>query len=56
MIDEQLDLISVVLDIPFEDRRVGAFEHDIFDPELIDDMGDHISAPSAHVSGRPPAT
>src|SRR5437667_12682287 len=53
VVDEQIDLVSVVLDIPFEYRRVGAFEHDLFEPELIDDAGDHISAPGAHVFGDP---
>ena len=44
--DKQVDLVAVVLDVPFEHRGIGAFEHHLCEAELVDNAGSDVGAPS----------
>jgi len=46
VIDKQVDLVAVVLDVPFEHRGIGAFEHHLCEAELVDNAGSDVGAPS----------
>lgn len=37
MVDEQVDLVVVVLDVPLEYQGVGRFEHDVIQVQAVDD-------------------
>src|SRR5437899_13028264 len=45
VIDEQVHLGAIVLDVPFEDRRIGGFEHHRGEPKAVDEGGNRIGSP-----------
>src|SRR5437763_16299748 len=45
MINEQVDVASVVLDVPCEYFRVGCFEHQLVRAELVNQKRRHLRAP-----------
>jgi hypothetical protein len=49
MVNEEIDLVAVILDLPFEHRWVRSFKHHLFKSELIDDARDHVSTPGLDV-------
>src|SRR5699024_5968453 len=37
VVDEQVHLVAVALHVPLEHRRVGGLEHDVLQPQAVDD-------------------
>jgi hypothetical protein len=51
MIHKAIYFSAVIFDILREDFRIGRFKHRLFKSQSVDDLGDHIGAPSLHVLG-----
>src|SRR4051812_4533193 len=51
VVDEEVDLVAVVLDVPFEDRAVGSLEHHVLESEAVDDRRRGGRVPFRHVFG-----
>src|SRR5207248_11713512 len=51
VVDEQVDIVAVVFDIPFEYFGVRGLEHDFVESDLVDDPCYYVGAPAPDVLG-----
>ena len=49
MVDKDINLGSIILDIPGKDLRIGGLEHHLLQPQRTDDFGCRIGAPRLHI-------
>src|SRR5690625_238595 len=51
VVDEEIDLVAVVLEVPLEDGAVGSLEHDVLQADAVDDRGHRGGVPVGDVLG-----